>query len=144
MTKISLRTPLAVVAITAAIGIGLTACASPTPAPEPTNTNTSTPTESPIGGDVTAPVELNYQDINGQTIELKVGQAINISYGGVNDGEITVDIADPSVVSYTGAKLEGGVQYSAALTALAGGESKVTFKFNGGDDKELTVQVLLG
>jgi hypothetical protein len=141
MTEFSIRKPLAIVALTAAATFGLAACASPAPDPEPTKT--STPTESAIGGDVVAPIELNYQDINGQTIDLVVGQVININYGGVNDGEITVDIADPKVVEYTAAKMENGVQYSAGLTALAGGESKVTFKFNGGDDKALTVAVLL-
>lgn len=141
MTEFSIRKPLAIIALTAAATFGLAACASPTPAPEPTKT--STPTESAIGGDVVAPIELNYQDISGQTIELVVGQVININYGGVNDGEITVDIADPTVVEYTAAKMEDGVQSSAGLIALAGGESKATFKFNGGDDKELTVQVLL-
>lgn len=141
MTEFSIRKPLVIVAIAAVAAFGLSACASPAPAPEPTNT--STPTESAIGGDVVAPVELNYQDINGQTIPLVVGQVINVNYGGVNEGEINVEIADPAVVSYAGSKMEGGVQYSAALTALAGGESKVTFKFNGGDDKVLTVQVLL-
>ena len=140
MTVSKVQKSLAALALVAAAGLTLSACA----APEPEPTKTSTPTESPIGGDVVAPVELNYQDINGQTIELKVGQVININYGGVNDGEITVEIADPNVVEYGAAEMKDGVQYSAHLTALSGGESKVAFKFNGGDTKELTVQVLLG
>lgn len=142
MTEFSIRKPLAIVALAAAATFGLSACATPAPEPEPTNT--STPTESAIGGDVVAPIELNYQDITGQTIELVVGQVINVNYGGINEGEITVEIADPAVVSYTASKMEADVQYSAGLTALSGGESKVTFKFNGGEDKVLNVQVLLG
>jgi len=128
--------PLAAIALVA--GLGLAGCASPAPAPEPE------PTEEVIGGDVVAPVELSYQDINGQTIALVVGQVINIDYGGINAGEVTVEVADPKVVEYTDAKFEDGVQFSAGLKALSGGESKVTFTFTGETPKELNVQVLLG
>lgn len=127
---------LAALILAAAATFGMAACASPAPAPEPT--------EEVIGGDVVAPIELSYQDINGQTIELVVGQVINIDYGGINAGEVTVDISDPAVVEYTDAKFEDGVQYSAGLTALSGGESTVTFTFTGETPKELNIQVLLG
>jgi hypothetical protein len=133
MAKSVIGKSLAIVAIAASASFGLAACA--TPAPEPT--------ESSIGGDIVAPIELNYQEIDGQTIELVVGQVININYGGINDGEITVDISDPNVVEYTDATFEEDVQYSAGLLALSGGESTVTFTFAGEDPKELNIQVLL-
>ena len=129
---------LAALTLAAAATFGMAACASPAPAPAPE------PTEEVIGGDVVAPIELSYQDINGQTIELVVGQVINIDYGGINAGEVTVDISDPAVVEYTDAKFEDGVQFSAGLTALSGGESTVTFTFTGETPKELNIQVLLG
>lgn len=127
---------LAALTLAAAATLGMAACASPAPAPEPT--------EEVIGGDVVAPIELSYQDIKGQTIQLKVGQALNIDYGGINAGEVTVDVSDPAVVEYTDAKFEDGVQYSAGLMALSGGESTVTFTFTGETPKELKIQVLLG
>lgn len=130
--------PLAAMALVA--GLGLAGCASPAPEPAPE----PAPTEEVIGGDVVAPIELSYQDINGQTIELVIGQVINIDYGGINSGEVTVEVADPAVVEYTDAKFEDGVQFSAGLTALSGGESKVTFTFTGETPKELNIQVLLG
>lgn len=132
------RATLPIAAFALIAGLGLAGCASPAPEPAPE------PTEEVIGGDVVAPIELNYQDINGQTIELVVGQVINIDYGGINSGEITVDISDPAVVEYTDAKFENDVQYSAGLTALSGGESTVTFTFTGETPKELNIQVLLG
>lgn len=132
------RATLPIAALALIAGLGLAGCASPAPEPAPE------PTEEVIGGDVVAPIELNYQDINGQTIELVVGQVINIDYGGINSGEITVDISDPAVVEYTDAKFENDVQYSAGLTALSGGESTVTFTFTGETPKELNIQVLLG
>ena len=132
------RAALPSAAIALVAGLGLAGCASPAPAPEPA------PTEEVIGGDVVAPIELSYQDINGQTIELVVGQVINIDYGGINAGEVTVEVADPMVVEYTDAKFEDGVQFSAGLTALSGGETKVTFTFTGETPKELNIQVLLG
>lgn len=133
MTKFTLRKVAVVAAIASVATFGLSACA--TPAPEPT--------QSSIGRDIVAPIELNYQDIDGQTLELVVGQVVNINYGGINDGEITVDISDPMVVEYSAASYENDTQYSAGLLALSGGESTVTFTLVGEDPKELNIQVLL-
>ena len=133
MAKSVIGKSLAIVAIAASASFGLAACA--TPAPEPT--------ESSIGGDIVAPIEINYQDIDGQTIELVVGQVVNINYGGINDGEIEVTISDKKVVEYSAASYENDTQFSAGLLALSGGESTVTFTFAGEDPKELNIQVLL-
>jgi len=136
MTSIRTRAAASAGVIALAAALSLSACA-PEPAPQPE------PTDTVIGGDIVAPIELSYQDINGQTIDLVVGQVINIDYGGINSGEITVDVSDTNVVEYTDANFVDGVQYSAGLTALSGGESTVTFTFTGETPKELTVQVLL-
>ena len=133
MAKFTLRKAAAVAAIATVATFGLSACS--TPAPEPT--------QSAIGGDIVAPIEINYQDIDGQTISLVVGQVVNINYGGINDGEITVAISDKKVVEYSAAAYENDTQFSAGLLALSGGESTVTFTFAGEDPKELNIQVLL-
>jgi hypothetical protein len=133
MAKFTFGKAVAVVAIAATASFGISACA--TPAPEPT--------ETAIGGDIVAPIEINYQDIDGQTLELVVGQVVNINYGGINDGEITVDISDPKVVEYSPAAYENDTEFSAGLLALSGGESTVTFTFAGEDPRELNIQVLL-
>lgn len=133
MAKFTIGKAVAVVAIAAAASFGMSACA--TPAPEPTETT--------IGGDIVAPIELNYQDIDGQTLELVVGQVVNINYGGINDGEVEVAISDPKVVEYSAAAYENDTQFSAGLLALSGGESTVTFTFAGEDPRELNIQVLL-
>ncbi|MBU6265641.1 MAG: hypothetical protein KGM14_05540 [Actinomycetales bacterium] len=135
MAKYTLHKVAAVAAIASLATFGLSACAAPAPAPEPT--------QSAIGGDIVAPIELNYQDIDGQTLELVVGQVVNINYGGINDGEITVSISDPKVVEYSAAAYENDTQFSAGLKALSAGESTVTFTFAGEDPKELNIQVLL-
>ena len=133
MAKFTLRKAAAVAAIATIATFGLSACA--TPAPEPT--------QSAIGGDIVAPIEINYQDIDGQTIDLVVGQVVNINYGGINDGEIEVAISDKKVVEYSAASYENDTQFSAGLMALSGGESTVTFTFAGEDPKERNIQVLL-
>ena len=133
MAKFTLGKAVAVVAIAATASFGLVACSTPAPAP----------TETAIGGDIVAPIELNYQDIDGQTLELVVGQVVNINYGGINDGEITVLVSDPKVVEYSAAAYENDTQFSAGLKALSGGESTVTFTFAGEDPRELNIQVLL-
>ena len=133
MAKFTFGKAVAVVAIAATASFGLSACA--TPAPEPT--------ETAIGGDIVAPIEINYQDIDGQTLDLVVGQVVNINYGGINDGEVEVAISDPKVVEYSAAAYENDTQFSAGLLALSGGESTVTFTFAGEDPRELNIQVLL-
>jgi len=133
MAKFTFGKAVAVVAIAATASFGLAACA--TPAPEPT--------ETAIGGDIVAPIEINYQEIDGQTLELVVGQVVNINYGGINDGEVEVAISDPKVVEYSAAAYENDTQFSAGLLALSGGESTVTFTFAGEDPRELNIQVLL-
>ena len=133
MTKFTLRKVAVVAAIASVATFGLSACA--TPAPEAT--------QSSIGGDIVAPSEINYQDIDGQTLSLVVGQVVNINYGGINDGEIEVSISDKKVVEYSAASYENDTQFSAGLLALSGGESTVTFTFAGEDPKELNIQVLL-
>ncbi|BDU10111.1 hypothetical protein AINA4_00320 [Aurantimicrobium sp. INA4] len=133
MAKFTFGKAVAVVAIAAAASFGMSACA--TPAPEPTETT--------IGGDIVAPIEINYQEIDGQTLELVVGQVVNINYGGINDGEVEVAISDPKVVEYSAAAYENDTQFSAGLLALSGGESTVTFTFAGEDPRELNIQVLL-
>lgn len=133
MAKFTFGKAVAVVAIAATASFGLAACA--TPAPEPT--------ETAIGGDIVAPIEINYQEIDGQTLELVVGQVVNINYGGINDGEVEVAISDPKVVEYSAAAYENDTQFSSGLLALSGGESTVTFTFAGEDPRELNIQVLL-
>ena len=133
MAKFTFGKAVAVVAIAATASFGMSACA--TPAPEPTETT--------IGGDIVAPIEINYQEIDGQTLELVVGQVVNINYGGINDGEVEVAISDPKVVEYSAAAYENDTQFSAGLLALSGGESTVTFTFAGEDPRELNIQVLL-
>ncbi|AWR22329.1 hypothetical protein [Aurantimicrobium photophilum] len=133
MAKFTLRKVAVVAAIASVATFGLSACA--TPAPEPT--------QSAIGGDIVAPIEINYQDIDGQTLELVVGQVVNINYGGINDGEIEVAISDKKVVEYSAASYEDDTQFSAGLLALSGGESTVTFTFAGEEPKVLNIQVLL-
>ena len=107
MAKYALRKVAAVSAIAALATFGLSACA--TPAPEPT--------QSAIGGDIVAPIEINYQDIDGQTIELVVGQVVNINYGGINDGEITVAIRYFPNESHFNA-MNAALAVEAALAAL--------------------------
>lgn len=133
MSIISMRKVAVAAALAATATFGLASCASPEPDPN----------QSAIGGDIVAPLELNYQEFDGETVQMQVGQVANINYGGINEGEITVDISDPSVVEYKGSEFKDGTQYSAGLTALSGGESTVTFNFDGGDPKTITVQVLL-
>lgn len=131
---ISLRRGIAIAAIAATATFGLAACSSGSS--EPTNS------ESAIGGDVVAPLELGYGQIVGQTIQLQVGQVLNINYGDVDPATVKVVIEDPTVAEYTDASSDGSAEFSAGITALSGGTTTVDFESNGGVT-QLIIEVLL-
>lgn len=130
----SLRRSVAVLAIAATATFGLAACSSGSS--EPTNS------ESAIGGDIVAPLELGYGQIVGQTIQMNVGQALIINYGDVDPATVNVVVADPKVAEYTGPMTEGEAEFNAGITALSAGTTKVDFE-SGGGVTELTIEVLL-
>ena len=99
----SLRVFAAVVALSAVIG--LTACA-PTP--------------------VIAPVTVSVGDLQGASVDLVVGQVLNINTGDLAVDSYTAEIADSGVLEFVQGKTEGGATFNPGFTALSVGETSVT------------------
>ena len=112
----------------AAAAFGLTACASP------------------AGGDVVAPVTMDVNDLQGATVDLVVGQALNIDTGDLAVDSYTGEVADPSVAEFVPGRDDGSATFNPGVTALAAGTTEVTMTNDSGGIQPLrfTVSVTAG
>lgn len=96
------------VAVVAGLALALTACGAPTP--------------------VQAPVTMSANDLQGATVELKVGQVLNINTGSLAVDSYTAEIGDPAIVEFTQGKVDGSATFNPGFTAKAEGSTEVTMK----------------
>lgn len=118
----SFRVLAAVIAISAVVG--LSACTS-TPSP------------------VIAPVTVSANDLQGDTVELIVGQVLNINTGDLDVDSYTAEVVDSSVIEFVQGKVDGGATFNPGFTALKVGETAVTLTNEQGgiEPLEFTVKV---
>lgn len=81
---------------------------------------------APIGGDVVAPVTMNVNSLQGETVELVVGQALNINTESLAVDSYSGDVSDATVAEFVPGRLDGGAEFNPGVTAVAEGETKVT------------------
>ena len=117
----SIRVLAAAVAVTAVIG--LAACAPTTP--------------------VIAPVTVSANDLQGDTVDLVVGQVLNITTGDLAVDSYTADVADSSILEFVQGKDDGSATFNPGFTALKAGETAVTMTNSDGGIQplEFTVKV---
>lgn len=116
MTTRRLTRVLVATVVSAAV-LGFTACASPGAAP-------ASPT--PIGGNVIAPVTMAAGSLQGATVDLVVGQVLNITTGDLATDSYTGTVADTSVATFTPGGEKSGAVFNPGVTAIAPGETAVT------------------
>ena len=124
---------VAAVAVTALAAFGLTACSQPTP---------STPVSS-SGTAVTEPVVMNVDALQGTTVDISVGQALDIDTGDLAVDSYTAKMGDTSVAEFVEGKDSGGATFNPGVRALAVGTTKVTLANDDGaiEDVVFTVDV---
>lgn len=127
-----IRTLLAA-ALIAGAAIGLSACSS--------STTTDTP-ETPIGGDVITPVTMEANDLQGATVDLIVGQVLNINTGDLAVDSYTGEVADTAVAEFVEGTI-GSAETNPGVEALAVGETEVTMKNSDGGIQELVFTVVV-
>ena len=101
----TLRTFAAAVVVVSAV-IGLTACAPSTP--------------------VIAPVTMSANDLQGASVDLVVGQVLNINTGDLAVDSYTAEIADGAILEFVQGREDGSAVYNPGFTAKAVGETEVT------------------
>lgn len=90
---------------------------------------------------VVAPVVRDVGDLQGETVELDVGQVLDI-----NTGDLAVDsysgvVDDPSVAKFVKGRKEGGATFNPGVEALAAGSTKVVLSNDAGGIQDVTFTV---
>ncbi len=92
---------------------------------------------------VIAPVTRDVGDLQGETVELAVGQVLNIDTGDLAVDSYSGVVSDPSVARFTAGREEGGTTYNPGVEGLAEGTTKVVLSNEDGgiQDVSFTVEV---
>ncbi|MBN9225618.1 MAG: hypothetical protein ABS63_05625 [Microbacterium sp. SCN 70-27] len=93
----------------------LTACASATPSPA----------DSTPAGQVIAPITMPVGDLDGTTVNLVVGQALNIATGDVDVTSFTATVVDPAVAEFTPGRIDSSATFNPGFMARAEGTTTV-------------------
>lgn len=122
----------------AGFGVALAAVALPACAPA------DSPSES--SSRVIAPVTRAANDLQGATVDLVVGQALNVTTGDLAVGSYRGTVADAAVARFVAGRDDGIAQFNPGVTALAPGTTTVTMTNQDGGIQplEFTVVVAAG
>lgn len=104
-----------------ALAAGLSACAAPTP--------------------VIAPVTMDANDLQGATVDLVVGQVLNINTGDLAVDSYTGEVADTSVAEFVPGREDGTATFNPGVKALAEGSTEVVLANSNGGIQNLTFTV---
>jgi hypothetical protein len=101
------------------------------------------PASEPIGGDVIAPVTMSVNELQGESVDLVVGQVLNISTDSLAVDSYTGEVSDPDVVEFTEGRIDDSAEFNPGVTALAEGRSEVTMTNDQGGIQPLTFTVVV-
>jgi hypothetical protein len=128
------RNLLGVVVVAAAVALaGCAATAPVTPASSAT----------PIGGDIVAPVTMSANDLQGATVDLVVGQVLNITTGDLAVESYTGEVSDPEVATFVAGREEDGTTFNPGITAIGAGSAAVTLTNADGGIQPLAFTVVV-
>lgn len=92
-------------------------------------------------GPVIAPVTRDVGDLQGETVELEVGQVLNIDTGDLAVDSYSGVVSDPAVAEFTAGREEGGTTYNPGVEGLAEGSTKVVLSNEDGGIEDVTFTV---
>jgi hypothetical protein len=119
--------------VVAAVATGLSACSS---------SSSDTPS-TPIGGDVITPVSMSANDLQGASVDLIVGQVLNINTGDLATDSYTGEVADRKVAEFVPGQTGGSAELNPGVQALAVGTSTVTMTNEQGGIQPLEFTVVV-
>jgi hypothetical protein len=90
---------------------------------------------------VIAPVTMDVGDLQGTTVELVVGQALNITTGDLAVDSYTGEIDDPTVAEFVPGREDGSATYNPGVLALAPGSTEVVLSNTDGGIQDVTFSV---
>lgn len=104
-----------------ALAVSLSACAQPAP--------------------VIAPVTMDANELQGATVDLVVGQVLNINTGDLAVDSYTGEVADGAVAEFVKGYEQDGTTYNPGVKALAEGSTEVVLSNSNGGIQDLTFTV---
>ncbi len=87
------------------------------------------------------PVVMDVNSLQGATVDLEVGQSLDIDTGSLAVDSYTGEVADPSVAEFVAGREDGGTTYNPGVTGLAPGSTGVTMSNTDGGIQDLTFTV---
>ncbi|WP_308798351.1 hypothetical protein [Agromyces silvae] len=126
------RTGASVAVLIAAGAFALAGCAS--------SSGTHETHPATASAEVVAPVIVDLNDVDGTTVEVKVGNVIDLTGDDETYADWGAEIEDESIVSFTPGRDDGSAQFNPGLNALAVGETEVALD-NTSTDQTVTFTV---
>lgn len=96
---------------------------------------------SPSSGPVIAPVVKPAEELQGATVELVVGQVLDIDTGSLAVDSYSGKVADPAVAEFVAGREDGGAVYNPGVKALAEGTTSVVLTNSDGGIEDVTFTV---
>jgi hypothetical protein len=93
---------------------------------------------------VIAPVTMDAGDLQGETVELVVGQVLNINTGDLAVDSYSGEVADTAVAEFVKGYREGGATFNPGVKALADGSTEVVLSNSDGGIEDVTFTVQVG
>ena len=98
---------------------------------------------APIGGDIITPVSVQANDLQGTTVELVVGQVLNINTGDLAVDSYSGTIADTAVAEFSQGNATKESETNPGVTARAVGTTAVTMTNKQGGIQPLAFTVVV-
>lgn len=92
-------------------------------------------------GDVIAPVVRSSEELQGSSVELLVGQVLDITTGDLAVDSYSGEVADTSVAEFTPGRDDGSAQFNPGVTGKAPGTTSVTLTNDNGGIQPVTFEV---
>jgi len=96
------------------------------------------------GNSVIAPVTMDANDLQGATVDLAVGQVLNINTGDLAVDSYSGEVADTAVAEFVEGYEEDGTTFNPGVKALSEGSTTVVMSNSDGGIQDLTFTVDVG
>lgn len=109
----------------------------------PASSSSPTGDATPIGGNIVAPVTVSATDLQGASVDLVVGQTLNIDTGDLAVDSYTGSVADGVVAEFVTGKDDGSATFNPGVRALSAGTTSVTMTNKDGGIQPLEFTVVV-
>ena len=93
------------------------------------------------GQSVMAPIVKNVGDLQGDTIDLRVGQVLDIDTGDLDVDSYTATVSDTSIAEFVQGRDDGSAVFNPGITALAPGTTQVVLSNEQGGIEDVVFEV---